>query len=63
MKKKERGIINIKKIKYAYRINKTDPSDIKHEIYDLESYKLGTPLLKGYLIIGENEKPKGVKWV
>lgn len=56
-------IINIKKIKYAYRINKTDPSDIKHEIYDLESYKLGTPLLKGYLIIGENEKPKGVKWV
>jgi hypothetical protein len=55
-------VITIKKIRYAYRVNETDPSNIKHEIYDLESYKLGTPLLKGELIM-KDKKPKGVKWV
>jgi len=48
---------------YAYRKNADDPNDIKHEIYDLESYKLGKPLLVGHLIFGENKKPKGIEFL
>ena len=56
-------LFKIKSKGYAYRINDTDPDNIRHELYDLESYKAGTAVLKGFLIMGENNKPKKVKWL
>ena len=55
--------LKFKGIPYAYRVNKTDPTNIKHEIYDLQSYKLSKPLLVGYLVFGDNKKPKGIKFL
>jgi hypothetical protein len=59
-RKMKAKMIRWKKVQYAYRVNKDDPNDIKHEIYDLQSFKQGQPLLVGHLIFGDNKKPKEV---
>jgi len=51
-------IVKIQGAEYAYRNNAG-----QHELYDLESYRLNQPILKGHLIIGANRKPTGVKWL
>ena len=55
-----------KPMTYVYRKNEENPPENQHEIYDFESYKLGNPLLKGYLIIksrGGKNVPSGVRWI
>ena len=42
-------VLKYKGTSYAYRVNRTDPQNIKHEIYDLDSVKRKQPMLVGYL--------------
>jgi len=47
---------------YAYRVNKTDPANIKHEIYDWQSIKIGKPLLLGHITF-KGRKMNGIKFL
>ena len=49
-------------VTYAYRVNKTDPSNIQHEIYDVQSYKAGNPLLLGRITF-KGKKMAGIKFL
>ena len=49
-------------VTYAYRVNKTDPSNIQHEIYDLQSAKTGNPLLLGHITF-KGRRMSGLKFL
>ena len=52
----------VKGTQYAYRVNKTDPSNIQHEIYDLQSVKTGNPLLLGHITF-KGKTMSGIKFL
>jgi len=54
--------LKFKGTQYAYRVNKTDPANIKHEIYDYQSFKIGKPLLLGHITF-KGKRMSGIKFL
>ena len=46
--------------KYAVKMDTSKSEDKKHELYDLDSYQRGDPILKGFLVMNKGKKAQVV---